>query len=617
MPQSVELLSPAKDAATAIEAIKHGADAVYIGGPAFGARSAAGNSVEDIKAVCEFAHLYNVKIYVTLNTILWDSELKQARDVICQLYEAGVDALIIQDLSILEMDIPPIPLHASTQMDNRTVRQAQLLESAGFSQIVLARELPLSAIRKIHEAVSVPLEAFVHGALCVSYSGKCYASQYCFGRSANRGCCAQFCRLSFDLVDKDDRVISHDKHLLSLKDMNRSSSLEAMLDAGIRSFKIEGRLKDASYVKNVTAYYRQKLDEILLRRQSDFARSSYGTSHLSFTPDPSRSFNRGFTDYFLNGRTEGIANFSTPKAMGKLIGIVSNIEGGAISLSRQQDHINAGDGLCFIDEQGKLQGFRVNKVAGSRIIPANRQLSIKKGQKIYRNLDHDFDRTLQKPSATRKIAVNVSFEEVAEGYRLTLTDVDRKESVETVIETPHEAARTPQRENIARQLTKLGDSPFRCESIDITTDGERFIPSSLLGEARRQCTERLTQTLVSSYKREIRQQPSRQAIKDFGENQDYSANIANGAAEKFYKDHGAKTVAPAFELKQPAHAALMTCKHCLRFAFGQCPKQAQAEGGKAGKWSEPVALRLPDGRRFPLMFDCSKCEMRVYAPDNE
>ena len=613
MPEYVELLSPAKDAPTAIEAIKHGADAVYIGGPAFGARNAAGNSVEDIASVCDFAHFYNVKVYVTLNTILWDSELERAHDIIWKLYEAGVDALIIQDFSILEMDLPPIPLHASTQMDNRTPQQAQMLEKAGFSQIVLARELPLEAIRKIHESVNVPLEAFVHGALCVSYSGKCYASQYCFGRSANRGCCAQFCRLSFDLIDRNGKTISHDKHLLSLKDMNRSSSIEEMLDAGIRSFKIEGRLKDVSYVKNVTAFYRQKLDEILSRRNDEFMRSSFGISELTFTPNPSRSYNRGFTDYFLKNREKDIANFSTPKAMGMLVGKVSTVDRGAISLSGQMDHISAGDGLCFIDNEGKLQGFRVNKVIGSRIIPANSNIAVKKGLNIYRNLDHNFEKTLQKPSATRKVGVSIVLDEIPEGYRVRISDIDRRECVEADINTTHEPARSQQRENISRQLTKLGNSPFYCDSLNINIKGERFIQSSQLNEARRKCVEELENKLSHSYKRELRKQPIEGKEKLFPDSIDYSANISNKSAENFYKSRGAKNIVPAFELHQPEHAVLMTCKHCLRYAFGQCPKQRDTANRKIDKWNEPVSLRLPDGRIFPLVFDCSKCEMKVYA----
>lgn len=619
MPESVELLSPAKDSSTAIEAIKHGADAVYIGGPAFGARSAAGNSVDDIESVCRFAHLFNAKVYVTLNTILWDSELEQARTIIWQLYDAGVDALIIQDFSILEMDLPPIALHASTQMDNRTPGQAKMLEKAGFSQIVLARELSLETIKDIHASVSVPLEAFVHGALCVSYSGKCYASQYCFGRSANRGCCAQFCRLSFDLVNKDGEIISRDKHLLSLKDMNRSASLEEMLDAGIRSFKIEGRLKDTSYVKNVTAYYRNKLDEILKRRKSDYIRSSYGYSELTFSPDPARSFNRGFTNYFLKGREINITNFATPKAMGKLVGIVSNVERGAISLSKQQDHISAGDGLCFIDNDGKLQGFRANKVIGSRIIPGAPNLFVRKGQKIYRNLDHNFEKSLQKPSAVRKLGVDIDFEETPTGYRLQLSNIGNDVKAETLIEIAHEPARSPQRENISRQLTKLGDSIFVCKEININISGERFIQSALLNEARRKCVETLEKNILSSYKREVRKQPLEidevDGQNEFAEKQDYSANIANKEAEKFYKSHGAKSTVPAFELQQPEHATLMTCKYCLRYAFGKCPKQSNNESRNIPQWKEPVALRLPDGRTFPLKFDCCKCEMRVYAPD--
>lgn len=375
--RQIELLSPARNADCGIEAILHGADAVYIGGPSFSARAAAGNSVEDIARLCRFAHLYGARIYITLNTILHDDELSEAERMVHELYQAGVDALIVQDLGLLRLDLPPIALHASTQMDNRTPEQARRLEALGFSQIVVARELSLTDIRAISQATPLPLEAFVHGALCVSYSGQCYASQYCFGRSANRGCCAQFCRLAFDLVDSEGRTVIRDKHLLSLRDMNRLNSLEAMMDAGVSSFKIEGRLKEAGYVKNVTAAYRQAIDKILERRAADYCRSSYGRSTLTFTPQPEKSFNRGFTEYFLHDRRTPMHSFDTPKAMGEAIGEVNRVERRAFTIhpakpSPSSDgEICAGDGLCYIDPDGHLQGFRVNRVdPDGRILPA-------------------------------------------------------------------------------------------------------------------------------------------------------------------------------------------------------------------------------------------------------
>ena len=609
----IELLAPARDADTGIEAIKHGADAVYIGGPNFGARSAAGNSVDDIARLCNFAHLYGARIYVTLNTILWDSELKAAEKLVWQLYHAGVDALIVQDTALLQMQLPPIALHASTQMDNCTPEKAQWLEAAGYKQIVLARETSLEQTRRIAQAVRVPLEAFVHGALCVSYSGRCYASQYCFDRSANRGCCAQFCRLTFDLVDDRGNVLVHDKHLLSLKDMNRTADLEAMMDAGVRSFKIEGRLKDTNYVKNVTAWYRLQIDKILAQRADTYVRASYGTSHLTFEPDAKRSFNRGFTNYFLYGRTDApIHSFATPKAIGPVVGKVGRIERRNFVFEPDANltsPLTAGDGLCFVDADGKLQGFRVNKVEGNMAFPATMP-PLKRGTRLHRNLDFAMDKALSKETAKRTLAADISLREVEGGYAIDMAD-ESGCHVTLRFDYPHDEARSPQHDAMVRQLSKLGDTPFTAHHISIQTNGERFIPASVLTEWRRAVCSKLLADHQTSYERDRAARPDEARLKQMLPHElPFTANVSNHLAEAFYKRHGVSNIELAFELEQPAgtEVPLMTCRHCIRHALGWCVKKNPAHA------ADKLALRLPDGRTFPLKFDCKHCEMQVLRP---
>lgn len=612
----IELLAPAKNADIGIEAIRHGADAVYIGGPGFGARAAAGNSVEDIQRLCAYAHTFRAKVYVTLNTILYDDELPAARDLVAQLYEAGVDALITQDLALLRMDLPPIALHASTQMDNCTPERARMLEAAGYSQIVLARELSLPQIREIHAATSLPLEAFVHGALCVSYSGRCYASEYCFGRSANRGRCAQFCRLAFDLHDADGRLLAKDKHLLSLRDMNRSEHLEAMMDAGVSSFKIEGRLKDAAYVKNVTAYYRREIDRIIARRSQDYQRSSIGQTEVAFLPRLEKSFNRGFTNYFLLERTSDLWNFVTPKSMGEYVGEVSRVGRRSFSVTGNVQ-ISNGDGLAFVNEVGILEGLRANRVEGREIFPL-KMPQISRGAEVYRNEDRLWEAALARPTAERTIPLCITLTEVAGGYDLSAalsTEAGTKQKAELLctchFELPVEAAAKPQRENIIRNLSKLGGTPFSPSVVNVNTDGERFIPASQLGEMRRTLVETAATTLQNLHLSE-REGRRGETPLDLSDAQfTYTSNVANRLAEDWLRAHGAQQVDPAFEVKRPAKAALMTCRHCLRYALDQCPKQT----GRRPSWREPLALSLPDGRKFPLHFDCNRCEMQVLMPE--
>ena len=606
--QRIELLAPARNAECGREAILHGADAVYIGGPSFGARSAAGNSVEDIATLCRFAHTFGARIYVTLNTILWDDELAEAEALVWTLYRAGVDALIVQDLSLLQMDLPPIALHASTQMDNCTPEKALWLEAAGFRQIVLARETSLEDTRRISQAVKVPLEAFVHGALCVSYSGRCYASQHCFNRSANRGRCAQFCRLAFDLIDGEGHTLVHNRHLLSLRDMNRTAALEEMMDAGVRSFKIEGRLKDTDYVKNVTAWYRQRIDEVLARRSDDYVRASFGTSELTFTPSAERSFNRGFTDYFLHGRTEApIHSFATPKAVGPEVGTVKSAgrrDFVFAPLPSLAAPLTAGDGLCYIGPDGTLQGFRVNRVEGDRVFPATMPL-LRRGTVLHRSLDFALAKALAKPTARRTLAADFTLREVSDGYALTMAD-ETGAHVTLRFDCTHDAARSPQQAAIERQLAKLGDTPFRLRSVAIETEGERFIPASQLTEWRRTVCRALEQNHQTAYTTDRAGTVDHERLKALTpEAIPFTANVANAKARAFYLEHGAKTVEPAFETKEPqGETVIMTCRHCIRHALGICLKTTKDS-------PRQLSLRLPDGRTFPLRFDCRRCEMKV------
>lgn len=603
----IELLAPAKNLECGIEAVNHGADAVYIGAPRFGARAAAGNSLEDIEALVKYAHIYNVRIYVTVNTILKDEELKDTEAMIWDLYRAGVDALIVQDMGITRLNLPPIALHASTQMDNRTARKVKFLSEAGFSQVVLARELTLDEIAAIHAACpDTPLEVFVHGALCVSYSGQCYASQACFGRSANRGECAQFCRLGFDLVDADGKVMAHGKHLLSLKDMNQSENLEALLDAGVSSLKIEGRLKDVSYVKNVTAYYRQKLDAILKRRK-EYIRASSGTVKLAFRPQLDKSFSRGFTDYFIHGRNSGIFSFDTPKSLGEEVGVVKEIRGNYLTVAGVKPFAN-GDGLCYLDERGKLHGFRVNRVDGNKLFPQEMPV-VKPKTKLYRNFDQEFDRVMQRKSAERRILVAMQLEENNFGFTLTLCDEDDNR-VSLTLQRAKEPAHTPQSENLKNQLGKLGNTPFEAGEISINFSENWFIPSSEIADLRRRAVEKLLEVRRISYRRPEGRFPH--TVHPYPVQElTYLGNVMNGMAREFYHDHGVKRIAPAFEKEAPSGAVLMFCKHCIRYAMGWCPVRHKVKP----PFREPFYLVSGDGKRFRLEFDCKRCEMKVYAGD--
>ena len=603
--RKIELLAPAKNLECGIEAINHGADAVYIGAPKFGARAAAVNSLEDIAALVAHAHLYNARIYVTINTILKEEELKETEEMIHELYRIGVDALIVQDMGITALNLPPIPLHASTQMDNRTPEKVRFLADAGFRQVVLARELSLREIRSIHAACpEVPLEIFVHGALCVSYSGQCYVSQACFGRSANRGACAQFCRMPFNLVDADGKIIAQEKHLLSLKDLNQIDELEQLLDAGASSFKIEGRLKDVSYVKNVTAAYRQKLDSILARH-TEYVRASSGITRFDFTPQLDKSFSRGFTSYFLHGRGGEVASFDTPKSLGEEMGTMKEARGNYLTVAGLKS-FNNGDGVCYIDEQGKLQGFRINRVDGNKLYPQEMP-RIKPRTVLYRNFDQEFERSLSRKSAERKIGVAMTLGETENGFSLVLTDEDAN-SVTLALPREKEPARTPQADNLRTQLSKLGNTPFEATQIDIDWTGNWFLPASALADLRRQAVDDLLAVRHAHYPREVAVlQPTTHAFPQT--TLTYLGNVMNPQAASFYAAHGVQSIAPAFEKEPVEDAVLMFCKHCLRHSMGWCPIHQR----QRSPYKEPYYLESTDGKRYRLTFDCKNCQMKVSA----
>lgn len=589
----LELLAPAGNVEIAREAILHGADAVYIGGPSHGARKNAGNSIEDIRDLVDFAHQFRAKVYVTVNTIVYDKELRDVERLITKLYQIGVDALIVQDMGILRLDIPPIPLHASTQCDTRTVEKARFLGEVGFSQIVLARELSLKEIKEIYQSVSVPLECFVHGALCVSYSGRCHASQFVGGRSANRGECAQLCRLPYTLRDADGKVIKEKAHLLSLKDFNTIDVLEELVEAGASSFKIEGRLKEASYVKNVTAAYRKRLDEIIAANPDKYVRSSYGRSEISFEPSLSKSFNRGFTRYFLDGRktTMRIASLATPKSMGETITSVNQL--------------NPGDGVSYFDRNGEYCGLTVNGVDRGRIISRS-PVNIPKGTELHRTFDRQWTNQLNGNTAVRKIALNVEIDDKG----LSGCD-ERGVKARVAIEAADEKARTPQ--NPTETLSKLGTTIYEAVSVENNLSPETFIPASRLTAARRRLVEMLDTTNRSTYPYDYR----RKENKDYpypSKELDYRDNVANHLAREFYIQHGVERIEPAMEVRRPeqqrGETVVMTTRHCILRELGMCRRKSGV------KLSEP--LTISSGKtEFELRFRCDRCEMEVVAPFNK
>lgn len=608
--QTLELLAPAKNLECGIAAIDHGADAVYIGADHFGARAAAGNSTDDIARLCSYAHQFGARVYVTVNTIVYDNEIDSVRRLLKRIGEAGADAILVQDMALVSMlsDIG-LEMHASTQTDNRTADKVEWLRGLGFKRVVLARELSVDEIAEIHaKHPDVELEVFVHGALCVSYSGQCYASQYCFQRSANRGECAQFCRLKFDLVDAEGKVIEHDRHLLSLKDMCQIDNLERLAEAGAVSFKIEGRLKDVAYVKNVTAAYSRRLDEIVAAHPDKYRRASFGRVDYGFDPDLRKTFNRGYTTYFADGRQPDIFSPDTPKALGEYVGKVKEVKRQCLTVSGVASFAN-GDGLCFINADRQLEGFRVNRAEGNRLYPSSMPRNLRQGVALYRNNDQQFERLLSRPSAVRRLSLTMSLSATESGFALDVATEDgRKARVEAKAE--HTVAQKPQHENIVRQLSKLGTTIYDCTNITIPDDFPWFVPSSLLAQMRRDaCAEVSEHSLTSKNPSPLTSNSLSPLTYKNPSRPPYLLNASNTLAVEFYRQLGVEASAFETQKKHGVGEKLMQCRFCLRHALGYCVNK----GGRKPQWKEPLFLRLPDGRKFQLQFNCKRCEMYLLS----
>lgn len=612
---TLELLAPAKDLATGITAIDNGADAVYIGGPGHGARAAAANTVEDIAALCEYAHRFRAKVYVTLNTIIYDDELETVRRLIDRLYKIGVDALIVQDMAIAEMDIPPIPLHASTQCDIRTVGKAAFFSEIGFEQIVLPREMSLAEIAEIHRKVDARLEAFVHGALCVSYSGDCRASFVNGGRSANRGECAQICRLPYDLIDGDNNIVLRNCHLLSLKDLNRLSHLAGLANAGITSFKIEGRLKSADYVANVTAAYSDALDNFIAANAGEYRRASVGRCHRGFTPDVAKAFNRGFTPYFLTNPAPGknaLANFRTPKFVGAPVAEVIKCNGNRLTVKAFSPICN-GDGLGFFDKSGRLLGFRVNKFEENTVFLAQKLENPPLPKTVlYRNYDKVFSDGIERRGSRRTVAVKAELRPAPNGIVLSLSD-DRGCSVAKFAECGKEKARNSQSESRRKAIDKVGDTIFSVTEYSDLVPDDVFIPVSVLTELRRKSFELLEHNARSTRPLSIRKRPSDSTVPFPKRDLDMHDNVSNVLAEKFYRRHGADVIQPAIEvdskiLDGKEEVRVMSTKYCLRREMGRCLKTPDG-----GKLKGPLKLvpSTADNRPMDITFDCRNCMMHL------
>lgn len=600
--KQIELLAPAKNLEYGITAINCGADAVYIGANKFGARTNVGNTPEDIEKLINHAHKFNTKVYITLNTLLYDNEIPEAKKLIKQLYNMGTDAIIVQDMGLLELDLPPIPLFASTQTHNNNWQKVEFLEKAGFQRIILARELSLEQIKEIKSRTSVELESFVHGALCVCYSGQCYLSYAIGKRSGNKGECAQPCRKLYSLKDESGKIIAKDKHLLSLKDLNLSNYLKDLLEAGVTSFKIEGRLKDINYIKNIVSFYRQELDKIL--EENEYTRASSGKIITDFIPNPDKTFNRSYTDYFLNGRSKKITSFDTPKFTGEPLGKVLSVEKNYFTLNCKSN-LNNGDGISFFDEKGVLQGTVINKIEGNKIFPNKIEL-IKKNLLIYRNYDHEFNKTLEKAKVERKIGISIKFYSQQNSLILEIIDEDGIK-IEKAIDNKFDTAEKAEKalENIEKQLSKLGETEFYLNDISVNLNKIPFIPVKELNELRRSAVEELGEARIKNYQRN----KFKLEKNNFPYPQDkleFSGNVLNKLAWDFYIRHGVKEIEAAAESGINLQGRkVMTTKHCLKYQFDLCPKTSK------DKFDKKLYLVDEFNKEYLLEFNCKDCEMSI------
>ena len=613
MKKKVEILAPAKNLVQGMAAINAGADAVYIGAPQFGARSNATNSIEDIEELVQYAHLFKAKVFVVVNTILYDHELEDCKKLIYQLYDIGVDALIVQDMAILEMDLPPIVIHASTQANNRDSKHVKFLADAGMKRVVLARELNLDQIKEIHQATDVELEFFVSGALCVSFSGNCYMSIANGERSANRGSCAQNCRLPYNLKDGTGKTLISNSHLLSIKDLDLSDQLPNLIEAGITSFKIEGRLKDMVYVKNNTSFLRKKLDTFLENNQY-YQKASSGRTFYNFDPEMDRSFNRGYTDYFVNKRKAKIGSWESPKSQGQYIGKLIETKANGYIIENYEK-LNNGDGLYFINENNEPDGMQINIIINNIVVP-NTFKNISPGTIIYRNSDAEFNRLVERDdSAIRKIGVNLNFTETTDGFQLTATDEDGHQSISS-FKTSKELAKNQEStiSNIKKNLSKAGGTPFIIDNIDVEFSKNWFLPISKINEARRLVLDQLIDIRIKEYYREVFQ--IQKTNHPYPVSQlDFTYNVSNQMAKTFYKRHGVTEIEKAFELQwDPGKSRVMVTKYCVKYELGKCARFQRETMGE--KIVEPLTLTHGENA-YKLKFNCKPCEMEIWEKDAE
>ncbi|MFY7888288.1 MAG: peptidase U32 family protein [Spirosomataceae bacterium] len=614
MQKKIEILAPAKNLYQGMAAINAGADAVYIGAPQFGARTNATNSVEDIAEMVKYAHLFKAQVFVVINTILYDNELEACRKLIYQLYDIGVDALIVQDMAIMEMELPPIVIHASTQANNRDAAHVKFLKDAGMKRVVLARELNLDQVREISEATDVELEFFVSGALCVSFSGNCYMSIAGGERSANRGSCAQNCRLPYQLIDGTGTTLIESSHLLSIKDLDLSDQLPNLIEAGVTSFKIEGRLKDIVYVKNNTSFLRKKLDSFLEANTDKYQKASSGRTFYNFEPEMDRSFNRGYTDYFVNKRKEKIGSWESPKSQGQLIGTLLEVRANGYVIENFEK-LNNGDGLYFINEQGEPDGAQINIIINDLVVP-NTFKPLPVGTVIYRNSDAEFNKMVEKEnSAVRKIGVSLHFTETANGFQLLATDEDGHQSAMS-FDTAKEVAKSQESviPNIKKNLAKTGNTPFIVDELEVEFTNNWFLPISKVNEMRREVLEKLVDIRVKEYHREefqITKTDHPYPVKTL----DYTFNVSNKMARAFYKRHGVTEIEKAFELQwDPGKARVMTTKYCVKYELGKCARFQRDTMGE--KLVEPLTLKHGENE-YKLKFNCKPCEMEIWEKDAE
>ena len=613
MKKKVEILSPAKNLVQGMAAINAGADAVYIGAPQFGARSNATNSIEDIEELVKYAHLFKAQVFVVVNTILYEQELEDCKKLIYQLYDIGVDALIVQDMAIMEMDLPPIVIHASTQANNRDPQHVKFLADAGMKRVVLARELNLDQIKDISKATDVELEFFVSGALCVSFSGNCYMSIANGERSANRGSCAQNCRLPYNLVDGTGKTLIANSHLLSIKDLDLSNQLPNLIEAGITSFKIEGRLKDMVYVKNNTSYFRKKLDSFL-ENNEQFIKASSGRTFYNFEAEMDRSFNRGYTDYFVNKRTEKIGSWESPKSQGQLIGKLLEVKANGYVIENS-DLLNNGDGLYFLNENNEPDGAQVNIIINNIVVP-NTFKPLQPGTVIYRNSDANFNRLVEREdSAVRKIGVTLNFSETTNGFQLVAIDEDGHKSISTFTSekelAKNEESTIP---NIKKNLSKTGGTPFIVDEINVDFSNNWFLPISKINEVRRIVLEQLIDIRINEYQRKeihIKKTDQPYPVKQL----DFTYNVSNNLARAFYKRHGVTDIEKAFELQwDPGKSRVMVTKYCVKYELGKCARFQKATMGE--KVVEPLILKQGE-LEYKLKFNCKPCEMEIWEKDAE